>query len=165
MNHTLLQKQSQNDHQKKKKNVEDYHDRVQTSFVDKGVFHVQLSRPNKMNSLDLPMFEAIGQTIAQIREDSSIRVVILSGRGKAFCTGLDIQSLIPDIKNPQNIMKHMERLLERPSGYEREGKDSKKRGKKALGNLAQDVAYLWRDLDVPVISVLHGMCFGGGKPT
>lgn len=32
----------------------------------------------------------------------------------------------------------------------------------AVGNLAQDVAYLWRRLPVPVIAVLHGMCFGGG---
>ena len=31
-----------------------------------------------------------------------------------------------------------------------------------LGNLAQDVSYLWRDIPVPVIAVLHGMCFGGG---
>jgi enoyl-CoA hydratase/carnithine racemase len=32
----------------------------------------------------------------------------------------------------------------------------------AVGNLAQDVAYLWRRLPVPVIAVLQGMCFGGG---
>jgi enoyl-CoA hydratase/carnithine racemase len=30
------------------------------------------------------------------------------------------------------------------------------------GNLAQDVSYLWRELPVPVIAALHGMCFGGG---
>jgi len=33
----------------------------------------------------------------------------------------------------------------------------------AIGNLAQDVGYLWRDLPVPVIAALHGMCFGGGE--
>lgn len=38
------------------------------------------------------------------------------------------------------------------SGYER-----------ALGNLVQDVAYLWRDLPFPVVAALHGVCFGGGK--
>lgn len=32
----------------------------------------------------------------------------------------------------------------------------------AIGNLAQDVAYLWRRLPFPVIAVLHGMCYGGG---
>lgn len=47
----------------------------------------------------------------------------------------------------------MNRLLERPSGY---GDDD------SYGNLAQDTAYLWRELPVPVIAALHGMCFGGG---
>jgi 1,4-dihydroxy-2-naphthoyl-CoA synthase len=32
----------------------------------------------------------------------------------------------------------------------------------ALGNSAQDVAYLWRNIPVPVIAVLDGICFGGG---
>ena len=48
----------------------------------------------------------------------------------------------------------MERLLERPSGYDADGSE--------IGNLAQAVSYLWRELPVPVIAALHGMCFGGG---
>lgn len=46
------------------------------------------------------------------------------------------------------------RLLERPSGYGVKGNE--------IGNLAQDVSYLWRELPVPVIAILHGMCFGAG---
>jgi enoyl-CoA hydratase/carnithine racemase len=46
------------------------------------------------------------------------------------------------------------RLLERPSGYGVSGNE--------IGNLAQDVSLLWRQLPVPVIAVLHGMCFGAG---
>jgi len=48
--------------------------------------------------------------------------------------------------------KQVEKLLARPSGY----------GGKGIGNLAQDVSILWRELPVPVIAVLHGMCFGAG---
>lgn len=55
-----------------------------------------------------------------------------------------------------NPKQTVERLLERPSGYG--GEDGSK-----LGNLAQDVGYLWRQLNVPVICAIHGMCFGGGK--
>ena len=58
------------------------------------------------------------------------------------------------VKN--NPIKTFHRLLERPSGYGRTADSA--------GNLAQDVAYLWRDLPVPVIAVLHGMCFGGTIP-
>ncbi len=60
-----------------------------------------------------------------------------------------------------NPFKSLERLLERPSGYGRE-QNSQCDGNVFLGNLAQDVSYLWRDIPVPVIAVLHGMCFGGG---
>ena len=56
-------------------------------------------------------------------------------------------------------LKSLERLLERPSGYGGEQYGEKNM---VLGNLAQDVSYLWRDIPVPVIAVLHGMCFGGG---
>ena len=174
--------------------------RIKTFEVERGILHVQLARPSKLNSLDLAMFEAIAYTASQIRDDRSLRVVILSGIGKAFCTGLDISSFLPmkkpntkrDSDNDKNVgedngdsssssssssssvfafignpLKHMKRLLERPSGYERTQTQSQfnvkqNKSKNALGNLAQDVAYLWRDLDIPVIAVLHGMCFGGG---
>jgi enoyl-CoA hydratase/carnithine racemase len=71
-----------------------------------------------------------------------VRVVILSGAGKAFCTGLDIKSVG---SQPSNFSK----LLEKPAST-------------PISNLAQDVGYLWRQLPCPVIASLHGMCYGGG---
>jgi enoyl-CoA hydratase/carnithine racemase len=68
---------------------------------------------------------------------------IVSGAGKAFCTGLDVKSIASELSS--NSIE----LLERPE----KGKYS---------NLAQDVGYLWRELNFPVICVLHGICFGGG---
>ena len=56
------------------------------------------------------------------------------------------------MSSPQRQTK---RLLERPSGYNVDEA-------RAIGNLAQDVSILWRELPVPVLAVLHGMCFGGG---
>ena len=123
--------------------------RVITSISSEGIAHVELNRANKLNSLDLKMFESIAKNAQELKTDRSIRAVILSGRGRAFCTGLDVNSMIQS-----NPMKVTDRLLERPSGYGE--KDNE------IGNLAQDVGYLWRSLPVPVIAVLHGMCFGGG---
>ncbi|KAL3926911.1 MAG: hypothetical protein SGBAC_013289 [Bacillariaceae sp.] len=94
------------------------------------------------------MFEAVAETASKLREDRSLRAVLVSGKGRAFCTGLDVKSVA---KNPRQMIR---RLLERPSGYGVEGNE--------IGNLAQDVSYLWRELPVPVIAVLHGMCFGAG---
>jgi enoyl-CoA hydratase/carnithine racemase len=116
---------------------------VQTSVDARGIARVCLSRPEKLNALDLPLFEAISNEATRLRSDRSIRAVILSGHGRAFCTGLDVKTIVKD--NPK---KTVDRLLERPQG--------------SSGNLAQDVGYLWRDLPVPVIAVLHGMCYGGG---
>ena len=118
-----------------------------------GIQNVVLARPSKMNALDMPMFEAIAAAAAKLRGDASVRAIILSGAGRAFCTGLDVKSVANPLKGG---LQNMERLLERPSGYGRDG------GATSLGNLAQDVGYLWRDLPVPVIASLHGMCFGGG---
>ena len=122
--------------------------RVETTINEKGVAHVVLNRPDKLNGMDLPMFEAVAETASKLRQDRNIRAVILSGKGRAFCTGLDVKSVA---KNPSSTMK---RLLERPSGYGAKGNE--------IGNLAQDVSYLWRELPVPVIAVLHGMCYGAG---
>ena len=118
--------------------------RVVTSIQKDGIARVTLNRPDKLNSLDLAMFEAIAETAERLAKDASVRAVILSGEGKAFCTGLDVKSIM---KN--SPLSTGERLLS-------------KRHPNSVSNLAQDVGYLWRDLRVPVIAAIHGMCFGGG---
>lgn len=115
---------------------------VTVSEIEKGIFHVLLNRPEKMNALNLEMFETITSTAVSLRENQAIRAVILSGNGKAFCTGLDVKGVAV---NPLNFPK----LLNKP-------------GRTPSSNLAQDVAYMWRQLPFPVIASLHGMCFGGG---
>ena len=76
-----------------------------------GICHVQLDRPNKLNAFDLAMFEAIAETACNLKNDRSIRAIILSGRGRAFSTGLDVKAILHD-RNPMNII---ERLLKRHS--------------------------------------------------
>jgi enoyl-CoA hydratase/carnithine racemase len=43
-----------------------------------------------LNAVDLAMFEAIAETASNLRNDRSIRAVIIRGKGRAFCTGLDV---------------------------------------------------------------------------
>ena len=85
------------------------------------------------------MFEALNAAIDGVRADTEARVVVISGEGPSFCAGLDFKSFTSD-GGPN--------LLERTDGE--------------LANLAQKVAYGWRELPVPVIAALHGACFGGG---
>lgn len=109
--------------------------------INEGIATVTLNRPDKYNGLDMPMFESITRVARQLRKDRSIRAIILTGAGDAFCSGLDVATVS---KNPMNFLK----LLVKP-------------GRK-ISNLAQDVGYLWRDVPAPVIAVTHGYCFGGG---
>lgn len=106
-----------------------------------GIAKVFLNRPDKLNGLDMPMFEQLIATAKEIRKDRSIRVVILAGRGRSFCAGLDLPTVM---KKPTNILKLMLKLPGRRM------------------NMVQRSAYGWRDIPVPVISVLHGNCLGGG---
>ena len=108
-----------------------------------GIATVYLNRPKKFNGLSLPMFRAIEETALSLKNDPDVRAVVLAGRGRVFCAGLDVSSMM-SFQFAENIKT----LLRRESGR--------------VDNLAQSVGYLWRDLDVPVIAALHGVCFGGG---
>src|SRR4051812_26761266 len=63
-------------------------ERIKVDIVG-GVADVRLVRTDKMNALDDPMFEALVSTIDKLKTDNSVRVVVLSGDGRAFCAGLD----------------------------------------------------------------------------
>src|SRR5689334_5752769 len=63
-------------------------DRI-TVTIDAGVADVRLNRPEKLNALDPPMFDALVETGARLAGDPSVRAVVLSGEGRGFCSGLD----------------------------------------------------------------------------
>lgn len=55
------------------------------------VVTLTLNRPDSMNSLDIPLKEALRDTLAKIESDRSVRAVVLAGAGKAFCVGQDLR--------------------------------------------------------------------------
>ena len=122
-------------------------DRVTITMLEDGVADVRLVRSDKMNALDNLMFAGLAEAIAQLKDMKGLRAVVLSGEGRAFCAGLDLSSMA------------------QPG-------DGKKQGEGATGslgsrshglaNLAQHVAWGWRELPVPVIAAVHGIAFGGG---
>lgn len=118
----------------------DQHDRVRCE-IKEHIAYVTLNRPDKLNGLDLPMFRQLIATAKRLRKDRSVRCVILSGAGSSFCAGLDFQAVK---KNPSMVAKL---FLKWPW---------------TKHNQAQQIAHCWRDLPIPVISVIHGNCFGGG---
>lgn len=68
-------------------------DRIGITLLDNGIADVRLIRADKMNALDPAMFAGIAEAIAQLAATKGLRVVVLSGEGKAFCAGLDMGSM------------------------------------------------------------------------
>jgi enoyl-CoA hydratase/carnithine racemase len=117
-------------------------DRVTISIED-GVADVRLVRAAKMNALDPAMFEALAAAGAELKDNKRLRAVVLSGEGRAFCAGLDMESFAKMGGGGQNLRN----LTERTHG---------------IANWAQNVVWQWRELPVPVIAAVHGVAFGGG---
>jgi len=119
-------------------------DRIQLN-IDQGVADIRLNRADKMNALDPEMFKAIADAGASLKEDRSVRAVVLSGEGRAFCAGLDVERLTAAAEG-HSILPFAD-LGRRTHG---------------IANWAQHLVWLWRELPVPVIAAVHGIAFGGG---
>jgi enoyl-CoA hydratase/carnithine racemase len=100
---------------------------------------VTLTRPEKHNALDGAMFLGIVDAAAEVAATKGVRVVVLHGEGKSFCSGLDV-SAFGEEDSPISDLDA------------REGKS----------NIPQRCCTDWIDLPVPVIASIHGNCFGGG---
>jgi enoyl-CoA hydratase/carnithine racemase len=117
-------------------------DRVVVSIED-GVADVRLNRPEKINALDGPMFQALVETGEALKADPSVRAVVLSGSGRGFCAGLDFgsfQAMAGDGPAPTISGDRPDRIA----------------------NPGQQAAYVWTEMPAPVIVAVHGVALGGG---
>ncbi len=114
--------------------------------MNNGVADVRMNRVDKMNALDPAMFEALTATGKKLATDKSLRVVVLSGNGKAFSAGLDFMSFQAMTDSNREGLSRQIFELEKDSP----------------ANFAQQVAFVWHMLPVPVIAAVHGVAFGGG---
>jgi 2-(1,2-epoxy-1,2-dihydrophenyl)acetyl-CoA isomerase len=70
-------------------------DRVAVEIAD-GIAVVTLHRPESLNALDVAMCEDLLQALRQLAGSTQVRVVILTGAGRAFCAGADLKVLASD---------------------------------------------------------------------
>jgi enoyl-CoA hydratase/carnithine racemase len=121
-------------------------DRVTITMLEDGIADVRFNRPDKMNALDAEQWAAISQTVDDLKATPGLRVVVLSGEGRAFCAGLDLASMAG----------------ERDPGTSSTGGSLTERSR-GLANDPQYAAWGWRELPVPVIAAVHGVAFGAGS--
>ncbi|MEM8905168.1 MAG: crotonase/enoyl-CoA hydratase family protein [Actinomycetota bacterium] len=120
-------------------------DRVVVTIED-GVADVRLNRPEKMNALDAAMFAALTETAHGLRNEPGVRVVVLSGEGRAFCAGLDFD-------NFKGMASDGDRSDSGPAIQIVDGR---------ITSDGQEAVYAWTALEVPVIAAVHGVALGGG---
>ncbi|XP_022138776.1 probable enoyl-CoA hydratase 1, peroxisomal isoform X2 [Momordica charantia] len=57
-----------------------------------GIAFVTINRPKSLNSLTRPMIVDLAHAIKSLDRDQSVRVIVLSGSGRAFCSGVDLSA-------------------------------------------------------------------------
>ena len=70
--------------------------------VEGGVARLTLNRPARLNSFIVAMHEEVRDALAQVADDRSVRVLVLTGAGRAFCAGQDLadRSVAPGAAPP-----------------------------------------------------------------
>jgi enoyl-CoA hydratase/carnithine racemase len=121
-------------------------DRVTVTMLASGVADVRLVRADKMNALDLRMFDALIAAAEKLHKTKGLRAVVMSGEGRAFCAGIDTGRFAGSSDGDAEVRAKRDTVV-RTHGP---------------ANIPQQAVWGWRTLPVPVIAAVHGVAFGGG---
>lgn len=102
-----------------------------------GVLHVTLNRPDSRNAMSLAMVGELRAVLAAVRDDLSVRAIVLRGAGGHFCAGGDIKDM---------------------AGARAAGGDAYRALNRAFGSLLEEAQHTPQVL----IAVLEGAVLGGG---
>ncbi len=111
-----------------------------------GIARIVLNRPERLNAINAQMISDLRDAVAAAKEDSGVRVMVLSGAGRAFCAGYDLD-------------------------WGTRGEDAAQRAMQGHWDPVRDYQGMSRNVRVfmslwespkPVIAQIHGWCVGGG---
>jgi len=117
------------------------HDPIQYS-VQNNVALITLNRPKRYNALNLPLIYAWENAIKQANEDDEVGAIVVTGEGKAFCAGADMDDwFLPYLNGEQPYSDEDQRLG-------------------GLGPIDEWIGLLRGSK--PLIAAVNGMAIGGG---
>ena len=103
-----------------------------------GIATITLNRPERLNALTFEVYRELTDTFAQLRNENQVRVVVITGAGRAFCSGGDVRDIIGEL-----FERNMEGLLE-------------------FTRMTCELISNIRTLPQPVIASLNGTTAGAG---
>ncbi|HEX3311694.1 MAG TPA: enoyl-CoA hydratase family protein [Streptosporangiaceae bacterium] len=106
--------------------------------VSDGIGTVTLDRPGKLNALTFEAYADLRDLLAELPHRGEVRVLVIRGKGRAFCSGGDVNEIIG-----ATLAMSPDELL-------------------AFTRMSGEVIREMRDCPVPVIAAVHGMAAGAG---
>ncbi len=103
-----------------------------------GVATITLNRPQRLNALTFGVYRELTDTFAALQDEADVRVVVITGAGRAFCSGGDVHDIIGEL-----FSRDMEGLLE-------------------FTRMTCELIRNIRELRKPVIASLNGTTAGAG---
>ena len=103
-----------------------------------GILTITLNRPERLNALTFEVYRELTETFAQLGTQKDVRVVVITGSGRAFCSGGDVHDIIGELFN-----REMEGLLE-------------------FTQLTCELVHNIRKAPQPIIASLNGTTAGAG---
>ncbi len=106
--------------------------------LEAGVGTITLTRPERLNSLTFAVYEELADFLATLDAEAQVRAVVLTGEGRAFCSGGDVEDIIGEL-----FARDMRGLVEFT---------------RVTGRLIANIRKLRR----PVIAAVNGVAVGAG---
>jgi len=103
-----------------------------------GIGTITLNRPERLNAITFEVYHELTDFIAELRDENDVRVVIITGAGRAFCSGGDVVDIIGELTG-----RDAEGLLE-------------------FTRLTCELIHNMRTLPKPIIASLNGTVAGAG---
>ncbi|VDM53724.1 unnamed protein product [Angiostrongylus costaricensis] len=112
------------------------------------VYHVQLNRPNRRNTFTLDLWKKMKTVFDELAEEPKCRAIVISGIGKSFCAGIDLQ---------QGMGELVGMLMDDKVEVGRKGRILQR-----IITTCQDGFTAIENCPKPVIAAIHSHCVGAG---